>query len=514
MTARHRNKNNLSEKTASPTQDDVAKKSPKPSSNGSPSIQGSGSGSWVKVIAALCYIALVAAAGFAAIYLQQVLKEVHQISSRNEETVRKNAEVAHKVENVLQQVDNVRGTVDGLESALGTMRAEQEVGSRAVRKGEAETRRVEEALQRLQNELLVDLSEGIKEVKEARERDFSSLEKMVEERLAELSSSIAASVTEFTEAQGETQSQLADLKARLDDMEDPALIRQELSAIVDTVAGLSATKQATDESAYSLREQIAAVGAELQTRNQEIASMSQEVEAVRLLVQETAGSLRQQVSGAEAGIQALTDQDQSLQSSLELATEALHSLEKELRGESARAEQISDGLEVRLKVAEEGGDSLAASLTDLTSKFEALLAKYDSHESTLAAQGTAAEKTRATLQGELEELKGSLGELQSNVVALSGAQTNLASRDSSLGQQIEGLEQKLEALGEVSKSTSHPPPELEKLKSTVDGLVGKAAKMESHEKAIEALQGSLQKTISSLEALTKSPAEEQGVRGA
>ncbi|XP_070997450.1 cytoskeleton-associated protein 4-like [Oncorhynchus clarkii lewisi] len=507
MTARNRNKNNLSEKTASSTQDDVAKKSPKPSSNGSPSIQGSGSGSWVKVIAALCYIALVAAAGFAAIYLQQVLKEVHQISSRNEETVRKNAEVAHKVENVLQQVDNVRRAVDGLESALGTMRAEQEVGSRAVRKGEAETRRVEEALQRLQNELLVDLSEGIKEVKEARERDFSSLEKTVEERLAELSASIADSVTEFTETQGETQSQLADLKARLDDMEDPELIRQELSAIVDTVAGLSATKQATDESAYSLREQIAAVGSELQTRNQEIASMSQEVEAVRLLVQETAGSLRQQVSGAEAGIQALTDQDQSLQSSLELATEALHSLEKELRGESARAEQRSDGLEVRLKVAEEGGDSLAASLTDLTSKVEALLAKYDSHESMHAAQGTAAEKARATLQGELEELKGSLGELQSNVVALSDAQTNLASRVSNLGLQIEGLEQKLEALGEVSKSTGHPPPELEKLKSTVDGLVGKAAKLESHEKAIEALQGSLQKTISSLEALTKAPAE-------
>ncbi|XP_024233177.1 cytoskeleton-associated protein 4-like [Oncorhynchus tshawytscha] len=507
MTARNRNKNNLSEKTASSTQDDVAKKSPKPSSNGSPSIQGSGSGSWVKVIAALCYIALVAAAGFAAIYLQQVLKEVHQISSRNEETVRKNAEVAHKVENVLQQVDNVRRAVDGLESALGTMRAEQEMGSRAVRKGEAETRRVEEALQRLQNELLVDLSEGIKEVKEARERDFSSLEKTVEERLAELSASIAASVTEFTETQGETQSQLADLKARLDDMEDPELIRQELSAIVDTVAGLSATKQATDESAYSLREQIAAVGSELQTRNQEIASMSQEVEAVRLLVQETAGSLRQQVSGAEAGIQALTDQDQSLQSSLELATEALHSLEKELRGESARAEQRSDGLEVRLKVVEEGRDSLVASLTDLTSKVEALLAKYDSHESTLAAQGTAAEKARATLQGELEELKGSLGELQSNVVALSDAQTNLASRVSNLGLQIEGLEQKLEALGEVSKSTSHPPPELEKLKSTVDGLVVKAAKLESHEKAIEALQGSLQKTISSLEALTKAPAE-------
>ncbi|XP_010885706.1 cytoskeleton-associated protein 4 [Esox lucius] len=500
MTVKPRNKNNAGEKTASSTQDDMAKKSPKSSKEVSPSNQQSGSGSLVKVIAALCYIALLAAAAFAAIYLQQVLEEIHQISTRNEVTVRTNEELAGKVENVLQQVDNMRGSVDGLESALATMRAEQEAASRAVRKGEAETRRVEEAVQRLQNELLGDLSEGINEVKEARERDFSSLEKTVEERLAELSASIAASVAEFTEAQGEAQSQLADLKARLGDMEDPTLIKQELSAVVETVAGLSAAKRAAEELDDSLRVQIASVGAELQTRNEEIASMSQEVAAVRLLLQETVGSLREQVSGAEAGVQALTDQGQSLQSGLDLATSALHSLEKELQGESARAEQRSGGLEFRLKTAEESGDSLTTSLADLTSKVEAILAKYDSHESALAAQGLVAEKARDVIQVELEEMKDSLRELQSIVDVLRDTQT---SRDTSLSQHIEGLEQKLDVLEEATKSASQPPPELEKLRSTVDSLVGKAAKLDSQEKAIEDLQGSLQKTISSLQALAQ-----------
>ncbi|KAL0962998.1 hypothetical protein UPYG_G00348180 [Umbra pygmaea] len=502
MTAKHRAKTSSGEKTAPSTHDDTAKTIQKPNSNGVHP-KNHESGSCLKLIAALCYIALIVAAGFAAIYLQQVFEKVNQISTRNEETLRKNEDLMRKVDNVLQQVDNMRGSVDGLDSALGTMRADQEAVSRAVRKAEAETRRVEDALQRLQNELLGDLSEGIKEVKEARERDFSSLETTVEERLAELSASIAASVAEFTEAQAQAQSQLADLRSRLGDMEDPVMIKQELSTIVDTIARLTTAKQAADESERSLREQIVSVGSELQTRNQEIASMSQEVEAVRLLIQEMAESLRKQVSGAEAGVQAMTDQGQSLRSELELATSALHSLERELRGESARAEQRSRDLEVRVKTAEESGDSLATSLADLTSKVEALLAKYDSHESMLAAQGTASEKARSTLQGELEVLKGSLGELQSNMDVLGDSQTTLASMDSSLSQQMEEMEQKLQALEEANTSGSQPPKELVELRSTVDTLVGKAAKLESHEKAIEALQGSLQETIISLEALAQ-----------
>lgn len=496
--AKNRNKSSSSEKNSIPSnQDDVAKKIPKTSNGvGGSAPHGSGSESWVKLIAVLCYIILVAAAGIAAFYLQQVLEEVHEVTTKNEESIKKNAELTRNMENVLHQVESLRSSVDGLESALGTTRAELEVASRAVRKGEGETRRVDDALQRLQNELLRDLSDGIKEVKEARERDFSSLEKTVEERLAELSRSIAASVAEFTEAQGEARSQLADLKSRLGDMEDPSMIKEELSAIVETVAELSATQKAAEASDDSLREQITAVGAELQTRNQEVGSLSQDVEAVRVLVQETSGSLRQSLMGAEAGVQALTDQAQNLQGGLDLATSALQSLEKELQAAVSRAERRSDDLDERLRTSEDNGKSLGAVVSDLSSKVEALLDKFE-YESAQRDQWQAVEKV---MQGELEALRTSLRELQSNMAALSGSQSKLVAKDSSFLEQIEGLKSRL---------ATQSPEELEKLRSTVNGLVQKAAKLEKHEAAISALQSELQKTIGGLAALSQSPKHEK-----
>ncbi|XP_062339330.1 cytoskeleton-associated protein 4 [Osmerus eperlanus] len=497
-------KPNTSEKNSAPyIQDDVAKKIQKTSNGVSGSApHGSGSESWVKVIAVVCYIVLVAAAGFAAFYLQQVLEEVHEVSTKNEESLKENAELTRKMENVLQQVESLRSSVDGLESVLGTTRTELEGASRAVRKGEAETRRVEDALGRLQSELLRDLSDGIKEVKEAREQDFSSLEKTLEERLVELSRSIAASVAEFTEAQGEAQSQLADIKARLGDMEDPNLIKQELSAIVDTVAELGTNQKAVEASAISLGEQITAVGAELHTRNQEVGSLSQEVEAVRVLVLETSGSLKESLMGAEAGVQALTDQAQILQGGLELATGALHSLEKELQAEVSRAEKTSDDLDGRLRASEDTVESLVASVSDLSSQGESLLAKVDYHDSKQAAQSQAMEKA---LEGELDALRKSLVELQSNMAALSGSQTELAAKDYDVVEQIEGLKSVLAA---------QPPQDLENLRSTVDGLVEKAARLEKHDNAISVLQGELQKTISTLEALSNVPKHKEVKVGA
>uniref|UniRef100_A0A8C9Z0S1 Cytoskeleton-associated protein 4 n=1 Tax=Sander lucioperca TaxID=283035 RepID=A0A8C9Z0S1_SANLU len=316
---------------------------------------------------------------------------------------------------LVAQVESLSSVVDGLESSLGVTRVEMEGAISRMKRGEVETRRVEEALQRLQNDLLRDLSEGINEVKEARERDFSSLETTVEERLAEVSQSITASVAEFTEAQGETQSQLADLKARLGDMEDPALIKQELSAIVDAVAEIKTAKEEADASADSFREQVGAVRSELHTRNQEVASLSQEVETVRLVLQETIGNLRQSLSAAEADVKALKDKSMTLESGVEQAADTAGRVEKEVNAAVAQFQKRSDDLEARVKTTEESGDS---------------------HESTLAAQGQAVEKVKTGMEQEMEELKSSFGELQSNMAALGGAQTKLLSKDSSLGQQV------------------------------------------------------------------------------
>ncbi|XP_041834119.1 cytoskeleton-associated protein 4 [Melanotaenia boesemani] len=503
MAAKNRQKN--SEKTAAPSQEDASKRSQKSSStNGvsGPAPQGPRSGSCLGLlITTVFYVALIGAAGFAAFYLQQVVEEIRQTNAKQEQSARQNAELGSKMESLLQQVDSLRSNLDGLESSLGITRVELEAAVSRVKRGEVETRRVEETLQKLQNDLLRDLSEGIKEVKEARERDFSSLEKTVEERLAEVSQSIAASVAEFTGAQGEAQSQLADLKARLGDAEDPALIKQELSAIVNVVAEIKTAKEAADATVDSLRQQIGTVREELQTRNQEVASLSQEVETVRSVVQDTTGSLKQTLSASEAGVQALKDQTATLQSSMMQVTEAVRSLEEKVDAEAAQAQKKSEELESRVKSSEESGDLLSASLSDITTKVETLFAKYDAHESSLTAQGDAVERAKTDLKQELEAVKSSVEELQSNE-----AQKGEDSKDSSL-QQMEDLEKRLAALEDSSSRTK--PEQLEGLKTMVDGLERKAAKLEGHDEAISALQEALQETTQKLSVLFEGKKEEE-----
>ncbi|XP_056133664.1 cytoskeleton-associated protein 4 [Lampris incognitus] len=510
MTAKNRNKQSSAVKAVAPaaTQDDAPRKSQKSPANGAgggPAPQPSGSGICLKLASALFYVALAAAVGFSAFYLQKMLEEVHQLRLQHGERARENTELAEKMESAVQQVESLRSVVDGLESALGVTRVELEGATGRLKRSEVETRRVEEALQKLQNDLLRDLSEGISEVKEARERDFSSLETTVEDRLAELSRSIAASVAEFTEAQGEVQGQLADVKSRLGEMEEPALIKQELSAIVNTVAQLSTARQVAEASGDLLREQIGIVRAELQTRNQEVSSLSEEVEAVRTMVQETVGNLKQSVTAAEANTQVLNDQALTLEGEVKQISEAVHTVQEEMQVAAAQTQKRSYELEVRIKADEDSGESMAVSVSALTSKVESLLAKYDSYESTLAAQGQAGEKARARLENELEALKSGLEEFQSNLAALGGAQSKLASRDSSLGEQVEELEKRLVALEGSNKTGSNTLEELEKLRGMVDGWKEKAVKLEGHEKAISALQDALKKTTMSLATLSRAP---------
>uniref|UniRef100_A0A3B4Y8H0 Cytoskeleton-associated protein 4-like n=1 Tax=Seriola lalandi dorsalis TaxID=1841481 RepID=A0A3B4Y8H0_SERLL len=439
MTLKNRHKSSSSEKSPASSQEDASKKSPKSTTTNGVSgsgAQGPRSRSCLGlVVTTVIYVALIGAAGFAAFYLQQVVEEIRQTNARHEESNL----ICCVFSCLVAQVESLRSVVDGLESSLGITRVELEGAISRMKRGEVETRRVEEALQNLQNNLLRELSEGIKEVKEARERDFSSLEKTVEERLAEVSQSITANMAEFTEAQGEAQTQLADLKARLGDIEDPALIKQELSAIVDTVAEIKTAKQAADSSANSLSEQIGAVRQELQTRNQEVASLSQEVQTVRSVMQEAVGSLRQAVTEAESGVQALKEKTLTVESEVEQATDAVRGVEKQVDAAAAQAQRRTDDLEVRVKASEESGDLLSASIT-------------------LAAQGQAVEKAKTGLERELEALKGSLEQLQSNMAALDGAQTQLASKDSGLDQQVEDLEKRLAVL-EASSSTEAQTPQ-------------------------------------------------------
>ncbi|KAI1888110.1 hypothetical protein AGOR_G00181670 [Albula goreensis] len=500
MPAKHRNKSNTSDKNPTSNQDDVAKKIPKASKESDSS--GSGSGSWAKVLAALSYIALVAAAGFAAFYLQRVVEEVGQINSRTEESIQKNAELTKKMESVLQQVDSLSQTVDGFDTALSRMRTELESTGWAVRKGEAETRRVEEALQKLQNELLRDLSDGIQEVKEAREQDSASLERTVEERLTELTRSIGDSVAEFTEAQGETQGQLKDLKVRLDSMDDPSSLKRELLAITETVGELHTASQAAENTAESLRTQIDNVRAELQIRNQEVASTAQEIESVRELVQNTAGVLRQAVTEAESSVKALTDQTQTLQSGLDLAVGSIQSLEEGLRGAVSHAEKSGEEVEARLKAVEQSAETSGAAVSQQTARMESLLSKYDSHESVLATLGRDLESVRSAGEAEAVKLQAALKEAQQ---ALRGRWWHCKQVES-LGKKLNALEKDTsdtQALEHLKNSVSQAQKDMQQLRTTVNSLTAYSKKVEGNEKAISSLKSALEETKASVSKLSK-----------
>ncbi|XP_062852500.1 cytoskeleton-associated protein 4 [Trichomycterus rosablanca] len=442
---------NSNDKAPVTPQDDVAKKIPKVSKSESCANSRSASGKLSAFISALCYFILVSGAAIASFYLQRVLNEVNQIRLESEESLQKNSQLVHKVETALQQVTSMKSSLDSLEVTVGRAQAKLDNTNLAVQKGEAEIRRVEEVLQKLQNEILHDLSEGIREVKQAREHDFSSLERTLEERLAELSRSIADSVAEFTGAQGEAQAQLSKLKAQLEEHSEPGNLKDELTAITTAVAQLHTANEVADGNVGVLREQIASVGSELQTRNKEVASLSEEIETIRSLVQSTAGLLRQKVSAVQVSMQAVSDQVQSLQDGQETTSKALQSLETDLREELAKTEKKEDDLEARLKATEESAEALKSSAAEQMRRVEVLLSKYDSHESSLASQSQVATKARQALREEMDGLRGSVEDLQISLSSLAATNSRLEEmRMEALGE--ESLEENVEMVEEQAET--------------------------------------------------------------
>ncbi|XP_077355626.1 cytoskeleton-associated protein 4 [Festucalex cinctus] len=412
------------------------------------------------LFSALFYAAMIGGAGLAAFHLQKVVEEIRQTSAKHAESAQMSAEISVKMERVVQQVASLKGAVQTLESSLGATRADLEGAVARMARGEEETRRAEEALQNLQNDVVKQLSEGISEVKEARERDFTSLEATVEQRLEQVTSSVRASVAEVTDAQGEAQSQLAELRARLGGVEDPGMVKQELTAISDLLGEVRTAKLEADTSADSIREQINSVREELRTRSQEVASLSSDVESFRSVVQDTVGSLKVSVSAAESEVQVLGDRTGSLEGGLEQAAEGVRDVERKLNEVAAQSQKRADDMEARLKASEENADGVSA-------KVESLLSQYDTQESALAGK-------------ELEALNTHLAELRSNVAVMGVAQDSLAHTDVLMAQRVE---------------------ELERL--AAEGTSEHAAKLEEQQQAIASIQTALEEANQALAALSE-----------
>ncbi len=250
----------------------------------------------------------------------------------------------------------MQASLEALESAVHSVRTDLERTGRAAQKGEDNTQRLEDSLQKLQSKVSQELTQAVREVKEAREQDASSLD----ERLSQLTRSTAESESV---RQSRFQSELQELRARLEQQDAPALLRQELASLSSAVATLRTASEVSEGNTAVLREQIAAVSAELQTRNKEVASVSEDVEAVRTLLQSTAGSLRDEVSTARADAQSASDQIQRLSYRLEESSTALHS---HTRDQLLQLEKHREDVEVPAEESggEPGGQGVLADGAD------------------------------------------------------------------------------------------------------------------------------------------------------
>lgn len=130
-------------------------------------------------------------------------------------------------------MQSLQATLGTFESFLRTFQHKQDLTEKVMKQGESEINRISEVLQKLQNEILKDLSDGIHVVKDARERDFTSLENTVEERLMELTKSINDNIAIFTEVQKRSQKEINDVKAKVTSLEDSEGYKQDLKVLKD-----------------------------------------------------------------------------------------------------------------------------------------------------------------------------------------------------------------------------------------------------------------------------------------
>ncbi|NXT62052.1 CKAP4 protein, partial [Chaetops frenatus] len=175
-------------------------------------------------------------------------------------------------------VRSLQTTFGEFESMMKIVQQKQEVNEKAVKQGESEINRISEVLQKLQNEILKDLSDGIHMVKDARERDFTSLENTVEERLTELTKSINDNIAVFTEVQQKSQDEINNMKAKVGSLEQSDVYKREIKVLKDAFDEMQASMKMKEKDIETLKSTIDSMESDVYTEVKELVNLKQEHE--------------------------------------------------------------------------------------------------------------------------------------------------------------------------------------------------------------------------------------------
>ncbi|XP_036109050.1 cytoskeleton-associated protein 4 [Molossus molossus] len=483
----------------------------------------------------LFYLAFVAAAAFSGWCVHHVLEEVQQVRRSHQDFSRQREELGQGLQGVEQKVQSLQATFGTFESILRNFQHKQDLTEKVVKQGESEINRVSEVLQKLQNEILKDLSDGIHVVKDARERDFTSLENTVEERLTELTKSINDNIAIFTEVQKRSQKEINDVKAKVASLEDSEGYKQDLKALKEVVKEVQASVKSREKDMEALRSTLQTMESDVYTEVKELVSLKQEQQRFKEAADSehlTLQALTEKILQSEEATSRLPEEIRRLGEELrQLKAQSLRPEEDGVFRNSdalASLQKESQGLDSRLQTVEEGVQAVQKASARQSAGLEALLAKSEECEQRLAAlqtlldglgsspdeadKGGLASTVRSlgeaqlSLYSDVEELKRSVGELPSAVDTLQKVQEQvhtLLGQDPAAAARVppEDLLDRLASLDHLTSSVSQVESDLKMLRTAVDSLVAYSVKIETNENNLESAKGLLDDLRNDLDRL-------------
>ncbi|KAL1775429.1 cytoskeleton-associated protein 4 [Sigmodon hispidus] len=474
----------------------------------------------------LFYLALVAAAAFSGWCVHHVLEEVQQVRHGHQDFSRQRDELGQSLQGVEQKVQSLQATFGTFESLLRSSQHKQDLTEKAVKQGESEISRISEVLQKLQNEILKDLSDGIHVVKDARERDFTSLENTVEERLTELTKSINDNIAIFTDVQKRSQKEINDVKMKVASLEesksDPS---QDLKILEKALKEVQASVKSKERDIEALKSSLQTMESDVYTEVRELVSLKQEQQAFkqaadseRLALEAlTEKLLRSEESSSRLpeDIRRLEEELQQLKAAANGAEEAivfkdskdLDELQKQIEGLGARLQYIEDTV-YSMQVASARHTESLESLLSKSQEYEQRLAMLQEHLESLGASDLASTvrslgDAQLTLASSMKELQHSMGELPNTVMSLQEQVHSLLSQDQA---QASGLPpqdflDRLTSLDNLKSSVSQVESDLKMLRTAVDSLVAYSVKIETNENNLESAKGLLDDLRNDLDRL-------------
>uniref|UniRef100_A0A8C6R629 Cytoskeleton-associated protein 4 n=2 Tax=Nannospalax galili TaxID=1026970 RepID=A0A8C6R629_NANGA len=475
----------------------------------------------------LFYLALVAAAAFSGWCVHHVLQEVQQVRQGHQDFSKQRDELDQSLQGVEQKVQSLQAAFGTFESILRSSQHKQDATEKAVKQGEGEINRISEVLQKLQNEILKDLSDGIHVVKDARERDFTSLENTVEERLTELTKSINDNIAIFTEVQKRSQKEINDVKEKVASLEESkGDHNQDLQILEEAIKEMQASAKSRERDIQALQSSLKTMESDVYTEVRELVNLKQEQQAFkkaadseRLALQALTEKLlqsEQSSSRLPEDIRRLEEELQQLKAEAQGPEEAIAFKDSKALDELQRQNQ---GLGARLQYVEDGVYSMQVASARHTESLESLLSKSQEYEQRLAVLqeqleglGSSSDLTSTVkslgeaqlmLSSDLKELKQSMGELPGTMESLQEQVHTLLSQDQAQASSLppQDLLDRLSSLDNLKSSVSQVESDLKMLRTAVDSLVAYSVKIETNENNLESAKGLLDDLRNDLDRL-------------